>query len=128
VTFVFDTSSALWWFAQSRNNQLSTTRRVTGKEHKAFDFKRFPTFFATFSFSFGLLSEISRDVDIKEVIETINRMQGDGVIDRYAIGGAIERLGYRESIYRDCRLAGSVSSLQRFFARRSVSPSRRERR
>ena len=71
---------------------------MTGKENNAFDFERPPTFFATFSFPFGLLSEISRGVDIKEVIETINRMQGDGVIDRYAIGGAVGATFYLEPV------------------------------
>jgi hypothetical protein len=28
-------------------------------------------------------------MDIKEVIAIINRMQADGVMDRYAIGGAV---------------------------------------
>jgi hypothetical protein len=42
----FRSSSALSWFAQSRDNQISTTRQVTGKENNAFDFKRLPTFFA----------------------------------------------------------------------------------
>jgi hypothetical protein len=71
---------------------------VTGKENNAFDFKRLPTFFATFSFPFRHLSEISRGVDIKEVIETINRMQDDGVIDRYAIGGAVGATFYLEPV------------------------------
>lgn len=33
---------------------------------------------------------------IKEVIETINRMQTDGVIERYAIGGAVGATFYIE--------------------------------
>jgi len=37
-------------------------------------------------------------VGIKEVIETINRMQGDGVIERYAIGGAVGATFYLEPI------------------------------
>ena len=37
-------------------------------------------------------------MDIKEVIETINRMQGDGVIDRYAIGGAVGATFYLEPV------------------------------
>ena len=94
----FRSSSALWWFAQSRDNQISTTRQVIGKENNAFDFKRLPTFFATFSFPFRHLSKISRGVDIKEVIETINRMQGDSVIDRYAIGGAVGATFYLEPV------------------------------
>jgi hypothetical protein len=35
-------------------------------------------------------------VGIKEVIETINRMQTDGVIERYAIGGAVGATFYIE--------------------------------
>ena len=35
---------------------------------------------------------------IKEVIETINRMQADGVIDRYAIGGAVGATFYLEPV------------------------------
>ena len=35
---------------------------------------------------------------IKEVIETINRMQADGVIERYAIGGAVAATFYLEPI------------------------------
>ena len=35
---------------------------------------------------------------IKEVIETINRMQSDGVIDRYAIGGAVGATFYLEPV------------------------------
>jgi hypothetical protein len=37
-------------------------------------------------------------VGIKEVIETINRMQADGVIERYAIGGAVAATFYLEPI------------------------------
>ena len=35
-------------------------------------------------------------MDIKEVITTINQMQADGVIDRYAIGGAVGATFYLE--------------------------------
>jgi|SRR5881628_1379553 len=35
---------------------------------------------------------------IREVIETINRMQADGVIDRYAIGGAVGATFYLEPV------------------------------
>ena len=35
---------------------------------------------------------------IKEVIETINRMQADGVIERYAIGGAVAATFYLEPV------------------------------
>ena len=35
---------------------------------------------------------------IKEVIETINRMQADGVISRYAIGGAVGATFYLEPV------------------------------
>ena len=35
---------------------------------------------------------------IKEVIETINRMQADGVIERYAIGGAVGATFYLEPV------------------------------
>lgn len=35
---------------------------------------------------------------IKEVITTINRMQADGVIDRYAIGGAVGATFYLEPV------------------------------
>jgi hypothetical protein len=37
-------------------------------------------------------------VGIKEVIETINRMQADGVIERYAIGGAVGATFYLEPV------------------------------
>jgi hypothetical protein len=37
-------------------------------------------------------------VGIKEVIETINRMQADGVIERYAIGGAVGATFYVEPV------------------------------
>jgi len=37
-------------------------------------------------------------VGIKEVIETINRMQADGVIERYAIGGAVAATFYLEPV------------------------------
>jgi hypothetical protein len=37
-------------------------------------------------------------VGIKEVIETINRMRGDGVIERYAIGGAVGATFYLEPV------------------------------
>jgi len=37
-------------------------------------------------------------MDIKAVITTINRMQADGVIDRYAIGGAVGATFYLEPI------------------------------
>jgi hypothetical protein len=33
---------------------------------------------------------------IREVIETINQMQADGVIDRYAVGGAVGAMFYLE--------------------------------
>ena len=35
---------------------------------------------------------------IKEVITTINQMQADGVIDRYAIGGAVGATFYLEPV------------------------------
>ena len=35
---------------------------------------------------------------IKEAIETINRMQADGVIERYAIGGAVAATFYLEPV------------------------------
>jgi hypothetical protein len=35
---------------------------------------------------------------IKEVIETINRMQADGMIERYAIGGAVGATFYLEPV------------------------------
>jgi hypothetical protein len=37
-------------------------------------------------------------VGIKEVIETINRMQADSVIERYAIGGAVGATFYLEPV------------------------------
>jgi hypothetical protein len=37
-------------------------------------------------------------VNIKETIATINRMQADGVIDRYAIGGAVGATFYLEPV------------------------------
>jgi hypothetical protein len=37
-------------------------------------------------------------VGIKEVIETINRRQADGVIERYAIGGAVAATFYLEPV------------------------------
>jgi hypothetical protein len=37
-------------------------------------------------------------VGIKEVIEILNRMQADGVIERYAIGGAVGATFYLEPI------------------------------
>ena len=37
-------------------------------------------------------------MDIKEVITTINQMQADGVIDRYAIGGAVGATFYLEPV------------------------------
>jgi len=37
-------------------------------------------------------------VGIKEVIETINRMKADGVIERYAIGGAVGATFYLEPV------------------------------
>jgi hypothetical protein len=45
-----------------------------------------------FFFSFflpKLFTDILGAWGIKEAIETINRMQADGVIERYAIGGAV---------------------------------------
>ena len=35
-------------------------------------------------------------MNIKEVIATINQMQADGIIDRYAIGGAVGATFYLE--------------------------------
>ena len=35
-------------------------------------------------------------MDIREVIATINQMQSDGVIERYAIGGAVGATFYLE--------------------------------
>lgn len=37
-------------------------------------------------------------MNIREVIQTINRMQTDGVIDRYAIGGAVGATFYLEPV------------------------------
>ena len=37
-------------------------------------------------------------MDIKEVITTVNQMQADGVIDRYAIGGAVGATFYLEPV------------------------------
>jgi len=37
-------------------------------------------------------------MDIKTVITTINRMQADGIIDRYAIGGAVGATFYLEPV------------------------------
>jgi len=37
-------------------------------------------------------------VGIKEVIKTINRMKADGVIERYAIGGAVGATFYLEPV------------------------------
>jgi len=37
-------------------------------------------------------------VNIREVIATINQMQSDGVIERYAIGGAVGATFYLEPI------------------------------
>ena len=37
-------------------------------------------------------------MDIKAVITTVNRMQADGVIDRYAIGGAVGATFYLEPV------------------------------
>jgi hypothetical protein len=37
-------------------------------------------------------------MDIKEVIATINRMQAGGVVDRYAIGGAVGATFYLEPV------------------------------
>ena len=37
-------------------------------------------------------------MDIKEVIATINQMQAGGVIDRYAIGGAVGATFYLEPV------------------------------
>jgi hypothetical protein len=37
-------------------------------------------------------------MNIKEVIATINQMQADGVIDRYAIGGAVGATFYLEPV------------------------------
>lgn len=37
-------------------------------------------------------------MSIREVIETINRLQADGIIDRYAIGGAVGATFYLEPI------------------------------
>ena len=37
-------------------------------------------------------------MNIQEVIKTINRMQADGVIDRYAIGGAVAATFYLEPV------------------------------
>jgi len=49
-------------------------------------------------------------VGIKEVIETINRMQADGVIERYAIGGAVTATFYLEPV------ATSISMFSSNFA------------
>lgn len=38
------------------------------------------------------------DMDIKEVIQTINQMRADGVIERYAIGGAVGATFYLEPV------------------------------
>lgn len=37
-------------------------------------------------------------MNIREVITTINQMQADGVIERYAIGGAVGATFYLEPI------------------------------
>jgi hypothetical protein len=37
-------------------------------------------------------------MDIKEVIQTINQMQADGVIEGYAIGGAVGATFYLEPV------------------------------
>ena len=37
-------------------------------------------------------------MNIREVIATINQMQSDGVIERYAIGGAVGATFYLEPI------------------------------
>jgi len=39
-------------------------------------------------------------MNIKETIAAINRMQADGVIDRYAIGGAVGATFYLEPMAR----------------------------
>jgi hypothetical protein len=45
-----------------------------------------------------LFNDISHGVDLKEVIATINGMQADGVIDRYAIGDAVGATFYLEPV------------------------------
>lgn len=37
-------------------------------------------------------------MDIREVIKTVNQMQADGVIERYAIGGAVGATFYLEPV------------------------------
>jgi hypothetical protein len=37
-------------------------------------------------------------MNIREVILTINQMQADGVVDRYAIGGAVGATFYLEPV------------------------------
>jgi hypothetical protein len=49
-------------------------------------------------FNLQSVGEISRDVAIKEAIQIINRMQSDGVIERYAIGGAVGATFYLEPV------------------------------
>jgi hypothetical protein len=51
-----------------------------------------------YNFLWSHFSENALAVGIKEVIETINRMQADGIIDRYAIGGAVGATFYLEPV------------------------------
>lgn len=51
-----------------------------------------------FPFESAVFSARVRTVGMKQVIETINRMQADGVIDRYAIGGAVAATFYLEPV------------------------------
>jgi hypothetical protein len=58
------------------------------------------SFGAELKFPFGAwpFRRRCRSVGIKEVIETINRMQAAGVIERYAIGGAVAATFYLEPV------------------------------
>lgn len=49
-------------------------------------------------------------MNIKEVIVTINQMQADGVIERYAIGGAVGATFYLEPVATLLLTAGSSSN------------------
>jgi hypothetical protein len=50
------------------------------------------------TFALAPLRRHSRAVPIHEVIQTINRVQADGVIERYAIGGAVGATFYLEPV------------------------------
>jgi hypothetical protein len=46
----------------------------------------------------NLRPEGTTDMQIQEVIKTINRMEADGVIERYALGGAVGATFYLEPV------------------------------